>query len=175
MSQSFSLVSWLIRIHRSDSCIDHKSSNWYALAEDWKGSHCPYPQLPAFARRLFDWRVDVAHRQHQKWQQFGKRIYGNWWIGKRGSFTWITWALNWFFVRWFSHRQRGKNWWFHCANCGERSFYTLKNEMCRGCGFYWLARDGKPSRWSALKFARWLEAFIERLRHWRRYGSDAPF
>jgi len=133
MSQSFSLVSWLIRIHRSDSCIDH-DSRWYALAEDWKGSHCPYPHLPAFAKRLFDWRVGIA-----------------------------------------SHRKRGTNWWFHCDNCGARSFYTLKNEPCRECWFFCLPKDGKPPRWSTLKFAHWLEDFIERLRHWRRYGSDVPF
>ena len=175
MSQSFSLVSWLIRIHRSDSCIDH-DSKWYALAEDWKGSHCPYPQLPMFAQCLFDWRVAVARRQHQKWQQFGKRINGKWWIGSGTSHTWIAKFLNRIFLRWFCRRIRGGNWWFRCGNCGDRSFYTLKNEMCRGCGFYWLVRDGKPPRCSALKFAHWLEDLPERFRHWRRIsGSDVPF
>ena len=74
MSKDFSLFSWLTRLPSSKSVIISHRGNiykregaaYYALAEDWRGEHCPYPMLPKWAKRLFQARLALAERLHQK-------------------------------------------------------------------------------------------------------------
>lgn len=90
MSAGFSLAGWLARLPWRSSCIqggrrkafyacgeprgcyhcyaydDAKircpeySDHYYSLAEDWRGQHLPYPKLPRWAKRLWEWRVRLG-------------------------------------------------------------------------------------------------------------------
>jgi hypothetical protein len=86
MSKSFSLLLWSTRLVSVRACIVSNrrkyfyedgyhyddvinvpaGPNYYALAEDWRGEHCPYPMLPKWAKRLFEWRVALARKLGQK-------------------------------------------------------------------------------------------------------------
>lgn len=90
MSANFSLLTWLARLPLAASCIDGDGrrgfdgahqQRYYALAEDAKGSHCPYPKLPDWARRIFDARVRAAYwwiaRCHD-WQLRAEHLMLDW-------------------------------------------------------------------------------------------------
>lgn len=81
MSKDFSVFSWAVTILRRGSCIqagrdkvyyppdwnyhqegERHDDMYYALAEDWRGRHLPYPKLPRWAKRLFLWRIRLGDR-----------------------------------------------------------------------------------------------------------------
>jgi uncharacterized protein YbaR (Trm112 family) len=77
MSHKFSLSSWALGILRNESCIESgrtkffsldfsgnpvRDATYYRLAEDQAGEHLPYPKLPRWAKRLFDWRIRIGVR-----------------------------------------------------------------------------------------------------------------
>jgi hypothetical protein len=73
VSENFSLAGWTIRtLKGKDSCIADESGRvgYYALAEDHRGDHYPYPKLPRWARFLFGcklaWEESVDHSRHPK-------------------------------------------------------------------------------------------------------------
>lgn len=90
MSQHFRLWSWALALPLRRSCIQSgrvkrycsgcgparcKCDWWsddlpewvsdqrhYALAEDLRGHHLPYPKLPKWGKRLWEWRVRLGDR-----------------------------------------------------------------------------------------------------------------
>ena len=65
MSENFSIVLWVANLPFGVSCIQDEGAsgrltNYYALAEDIKGKHYPYPKLPMWAQGLFEIRSGLG-------------------------------------------------------------------------------------------------------------------
>jgi hypothetical protein len=142
VSASFSLLSWASRIWRGGACISARppafrhgesSMPYYALAEDWSGRHCPYPRLPAWGRALFDWKMAIDRSFRARSHAYACERFGDL-ASARNAWRWDLRALSWFYGQFIGGRWRGANWWFHCAACGEKSYFSLRGEVCRWCG-----------------------------------------
>jgi hypothetical protein len=185
MSARFSLISWLCRLPLAPSCIDgdgrHEyddypydepvgyTKRYFALAEDFKRSHCPYPKLPRWCRRLFDARVFVSLRTERAFKSFVR------WLMQRrrealkteAGYTRAARCMDWVYRTFGAHYYRGLNWWFHCRECGQRSRFSLKNKPCLCCGHVWRVASEADPKWSALSIALRIERFFRELR-WLR-------
>lgn len=196
MSNSFSLTSWLFKVPLSTSCIDgdgrHEYDDYYsddepagytkryfALAEDFKGSHIPYPKLPRWCQRVFDVRVFIAQetntamRSMSAWLQ-RERPH---WLKREDKWTLLAKSLQWGYGNFTCYYFRGRSWWFHCRECGYKSKFTFKNKECWSCQKIWRVPPQPEPRWSALRFflaidkwmwnVRWLRrSYRWRLRNW---------
>lgn len=142
MSAHFSLLGWLARLPMAASCIDGDShpyedggKRYYALAEDHRGRHCPYPKLPAFYQRIFDARVRLAYKwsaNYHDWQLRAEYLMLGWhW--REPNRRKVVRAMR-KIDGLFSCRRRGYSWHFHCVGCGASSFFSLKCKQCASCG-----------------------------------------
>lgn len=181
MSDTFSLLSWLSRVPQRGSCIRAGMAQgeframYYALAEDRKGSHCPYPLLPGWGRAVFDWKIEVEGL----YRTWAADLYGG---VARGSALvkagrWDARLLDWFYRKFLACPRRGHQWWFYCQSCGHRDFYVIR--LCHACGAT-QARNTRVSRWVRLEHAvidwggwwRWKREQMDAYRAWRVSVSD---
>lgn len=175
MSQTFSITGWLLTLHRSDSCIwgdgrQNYDYDWddecgweplyYALAQDWKGSHCPYPKLPYRLRRVFRWRLEVSYAAKDRMKRFCDWVCGGdrKRFRKDGDLHWFIVPIDKVYARFFHVWNRGKDWWFYCSSCRAASFVSLRGKTCRDCGHQ---HSRTPRyvrwwhRWSLLRLFDW--------------------
>lgn len=190
MSQTFSIAGWLLTLYRAESCIDgdgrggYEDSDYgdefepryYALAQDWKGSHCPYPKLPLVLRRVFRNRIKLSY-----WMKASLTSIADWFAKgdrtryrKDGDLRRFAMVLNWIYARHFHVYHRGRNWSFGCSKCGACSFVSLRGRRCTACG-HRHANSPRYVRWwhrySLLRFLEWC-GYVERFWWWRMREMD---
>lgn len=157
MSQDFSLTTWLLRLPLAASCIDgdgrydccdgSHQQRYYALAEDRKGSLCPYPKLPEWCRGIFDARVRAAYwwsAHYRDWQLRAEHLMLSWrWKERNRRRVVLTMRR---IDKLFYCRRRGYSWHFRCSLCGAISFFDLAGSRwaCKKCGR--LNPDDSPKR-----------------------------
>lgn len=159
MSEHFNLSSWLCRLPSRQSCVnggdkggqcyDRDAWNddtqnfdgawvnrpivrrYYALAEDGMGHHLPYPLLPGWAKRLFDWRVALS--RFPLWLEF--KIRGPYYADT-ARFRFSQWLRRKLLPFWRACPYRGIDWFFHCPtiDCDGKSSFSYRNGECHQCG-----------------------------------------
>jgi hypothetical protein len=172
VSQSFSLLSWASRILTSGACIQsgpptgrYSPSEYYSLAEDRKGSHCPFPVLPKWGQELFRWKValDINARAwaREKWPEVTVKTIE--------KFFWPR-VLNRLYRRFLACPIRGRHWWFHCQNCGRKDFFSVRG--CDSCGHV-QRRNASMSRWVIFehRVIRWHRRWTAQMARMDRYRS----
>lgn len=84
MSEKFSTLGWAIRTLRGkESCIADSSglAGYYALAEDHRGDHYPYPKLPQWGKLLFNLKLGIEiTKSSGRFPHPKKRRGKSWWF-----------------------------------------------------------------------------------------------
>jgi hypothetical protein len=176
MSANFSLLSWVLHLPLASSCIDgdghqsmwdqERSPRYYALAEDWKGSHCPYPKLPELCKQIFDVRVRMAYGWTARFHDWQLRteylMLGHHWPVHRRNRVILTMRR---IDRLFFCRRRGYSWHFHCSLCMGISFFDLGGSRwaCKKCGQRNPAEPVRTPRFSLLTILQNFETMCNRI------------